>query len=188
MLVEAGTLKKKDFIRFRDAIYQLTSTDFYHPGKGRTVMRTKLKQVDGSKTLEPVFTSSEMVERIEVTAAPVQFLFSAGDTATFMHTISFEQYEVSKNLVGEVLQFLKEGQDMYLLLHDDIPVGTRPPKSVSLKVTEAEDAIKGDSATNAKKLVILETGAKILVPLFIKKGEIIYINPDTCEYQGRDNS
>ncbi len=188
MQVDASNLKKKDFIKFREALYQITSVDFYHPGKGRTVMRTKLKQVGGTKTLEQVFTSSEMVDVLEVVAAPVQYLFTAGDTVTFMHTISFEQYEVSKALVGEVLEFLKEGQDMYLLLHDDVPVGIRAPKSVSLLVTDAEDAIKGDSATNAKKLVGLETGAKILVPLFIKKGEKISINPDTCEYQGRDNS
>jgi elongation factor P len=76
---------------------------------------------------------------------------------------------------------------MYVLLLDNKPIGIRPPKRVELKVIKADDAAKGDTATNAKKEVTVETGAKLLVPLFIKQGETIAINPETGDYAERVN-
>lgn len=187
MITTAANLKKKDYLNFKNDVWQVTATEFYHPGKGRTVMRTKLRSISSGKGMSQVFTSNESVEILEVVATPVQYLYSDGETLTFMHDQTYEQYEVPRALVGETADLLKEGQNMYVLLLNDKPVGVRPPKRVEILVTEADAAVKGDTATNAKKQVTVETGAKVLVPLFIKKGDKIAINPETGEYAERVN-
>ena len=187
MQTTAASLKKKDFITFKEDIWQVTFVEFYHPGKGRTVVRTRLKNISSGKTAAEVFTSNDNIEVLDVLAVPVQYLYNDGENAAFMHEKTFEQYEVPMYLVEEFVDLLKEGQPMFLLMMDDKAVGVRPPKRAELKVIEAEDAVKGDTATNAKKQVVLETGAKVNVPLFIKKGEIIAINPETREYVERVN-
>lgn len=188
MQITAASLKKKDYINFRDDIYQVSSVEFYHPGKGRTVVRTFLKGITKEKSLAQVFTSNDDLELIEVNAVPVQYLFADSETVHFMHDQTFEEYEVPRDIVGVTADFLKEGQVMYVLMYDEKPVGIRPPASVTLTVTEADAADRGDTATNAKKQVTLETGVKVLVPLFIKKGEKIKVNPEDGSYSGRENS
>jgi elongation factor P len=83
------------------------------------------------------------------------------------------------------VNFLKEGDSVYIVMHDGKPISMRPPQSVKLKVIEADDAVKGDTATAPKKTVTVETGVTVKVPLFIKKDEIIVINPETGEYVER---
>jgi len=187
MQTTAASLKRKDFLKFKEDIWQVTFVEFYHPGKGRTVVRSRLKNISSGKTAAEVFTSNDTVEVLDVMAVPVQFLYASGDTVAFMHEKTFEQYEVPTYLVEEFVDLLKEGQPMFLLMMDEKAVGVRPPKRAELKVIEADDAVKGDTATNAKKQVTLETGAKVLVPLFIKKGEVIAINPETRDYVERVN-
>lgn len=187
MQTTAASLKKKDFIKYKEDIWQVTFVEFYHPGKGRTVVRSRLKNISSGKTAAQVFTSNDSVEVLDVVAVPVQFLYQSGNDASFMHEKTFEQYEVPIYLLEDFVDLLKEGQAMFLLMMDETVVGMRPPKRAELKVVEADTAVKGDTATNAKKQVTLETGAKVLVPLFIKKGEIIAINPETREYVERVN-
>jgi elongation factor P len=187
MATTAASLKKKDFIRFKGEVWQISFVEFYHPGKGRTVVRTRLKNVNSGRSQAQVFTSNDSVEALDVLAVPVQYLFKSGDSASFMNEKTYEQYEVANYLVKQFVDLLKEGQAMFLLMLDDKAVGVRPPKRVELKVIKADEAVKGDTATNAKKQVTLETGAKVMVPLFIKKGEIIAINPETREYVERVN-
>lgn len=187
MQTTAANLKKKDFINFKNEIWQVSFVEFYHPGKGRTVVRSRLKNVSSGRSQAQVFTSNDSVEVLDVLAVPVQYLFQSGETASFMHEKTYEQYEIPIYLVEEFVDLLKEGQPMFLLMLDEKAVGVRPPKRAELKVVEADDAVKGDTATNAKKQVVLETGAKVMVPLFIKKGEIIAINPETRDYVERVN-
>lgn len=187
MQITAANIKKKDYILYRNEPHQVVTAEFYHPGKGRTVVRTRLKNIKSGKTVDQVFTSSEQLELLDVTATPCQYLYKSGENLVFMHEQTYEQYEVPSSLVGSVADFLKEGQSLYVLFLDGIAVGIRPPKSVTLTVIEAEEAAKGDTATSAKKSVTLETGVKVQVPLFIKKGQKINVNPETAEYQGREN-
>lgn len=187
MQTTAANLKKKEYIHLRDDIYQIQSTEFYHPGKGRTTMRTKLRSITSGKAIEHVFTSNDMVEMADVSSVPAQFLYAQGDEFVFMDENTYEQYEVPRSLIEDIASFLKENQSMYVLLHDGKAIGVIPPKRVVLTVSQADDAVKGDTATNAKKTITLETGGTILAPLFIKKGEKIAVNPETREYLGREN-
>ena len=98
---------------------------------------------------------------------------------------TYNQFTLPLNIVGDVYKYFKEGDKMYIYLHDEKPLTLRPPMSVKLKVTAADAADKGDTVSGAKKPVTVETGATVMVPLFIKVGETITINPETGEYTGR---
>jgi elongation factor P len=188
MAVQAGNLKKGEFISYQGEIYQVQKTEFYSPGKGSALMRTKIKNVSSGKTLDYTFKSNEMIETVEVTSIEMQYLYKDSANAIFMDQQNFNQYEVPLEMIGDVVSFFKEGETMYVYVHDDKPLNVRPPVSVTLKVTHTDTAAKGDTVTNAKKEAELETGAKVMVPLFIKTGETIIINPETGEYAGRANS
>lgn len=185
MAVQAGNLKKGEFIQYQGDIWQVQKTEFYSPGKGSALMRTKIKNVSSGKTLDYTFKSNESVETVEVTSVEMQYLYQDATHAFFMDSRTYNQYEVPLDVVGDTIQFFKEGETMYVFVHDDKPLSVRPPVSITLLVTESEDAAKGDTVSGAKKEAVLETGAKIMVPLFIKKGERITVNPETGEYTGR---
>ena len=185
MIVTAANLQKKDYLRFKDEIWQVTDTSFFNPGKGRTVMRTKLKSVKTDKTVSKTFTSSEKVEIVEVNSVLCQFLYQDKRNAHFIDQQSYEQHELPVIMFKEAINYLKEGQELYIILDEEQVIGLRLPKKVELKVTETEIAIKGNTATNAKKPATLETGVVVQVPLFINKGDSISVNPETGEYRER---
>lgn len=185
MAVQAGNLKKGEFIIYQSDIWQVQKTEFYSPGKGAALMRTKIKNVSSGKTVDYTFKSNEFIETVDVTSIEMQYLYKDAENAIFMDQQSYNQYEVPLEMVGDIIQFFKEGEVMYVYVHDEKPLSVRPPASVVLKIIQTDDAARGDTVGNAKKEAELETGAKVMVPLFIKQGEVITINPETGEYTGR---
>lgn len=185
MRIEAGNLKKGQFILHNNEIWQIQKTEFYSPGKGSALMKTVIKNINTGKTLAYTFKSSEDVETVDVEAVELQYLYKDTNFLYFMNEKNFEQYQLSISSAGEIANFLKEGDKIYVLLYDNKPIGIRPPQSVRLKVIQSEEAVKGDTVSGAKKVVTVETGAKVSVPLFIKTGDLIVINPETGEYVER---
>ena len=102
-----------------------------------------------------------------------------------MNEKNYAQYTVPISVVGNVAKFLKESSKYFVFLHDDTPLTIRPPQSVKLKVIETDAGIKGDTVTGAKKIAKVETGVVVNVPLFIKTGDTIVVNPETGEYVER---
>jgi len=182
MKVTASSLKKGDFVELNGGIYTVQKFEHNFHGRGSANIRIKVKNVASGGTTENTYKPDNLLEQIAVESTLMQYLFTNGSMLTFMNEQSYEQFEIDKELVGEFLPYLKEGQQMYILFHDGEALAVRPPQSVRLKVVEAEDAVKGDTATNAKKPVTLETGAVVYVPLFIKRGELITIDPETGAY------
>ncbi len=184
----AGNLKKGEFIMYQGDIWQIQKTEFYSPGKGAALMRTKFKNVKSGKNMDYTFKSVENVETVDVNSNEMQYLYKDNENAYFMDERSFNQYQLPLAVIGDVIEFFKEGSKMFVYIMGDQPLNIRPPLSVTLKVISTEDAVKGDTVSGAKKEAELETGAKIMVPLFIKPGEMITVNPDTREYTGRNSS
>ena len=173
---------------YQDGIWQVMKSEFYSPGKGAALMRAKIRNVETGKNLDYTFKSSESVETVEVTSVEMQYLYKDPEYGYFMDEQSYNQYQVPLPVIGDIIKFFKEGEKMYIYLHDDKPLNIRPPAAIRLKVTHTEDAAKGDTVSGAKKEAELETGAMVMVPLFIKAGEMITINPETGEYTGRVSS
>lgn len=183
--INAGNLKKGDFIKHNGEIWQVTKAEFYSPGKGSALMRSVLKNLKSGKTLQFTYKSGEPVEQVEVDAIEYQFLYKDNENLYFMDNRTYEQITIPSLIVGDAVNYFKEGEKMFVLVHNDQALSVRPPQSVKLLVTQAEDAVKGNTVTGAKKQVTVETGATILVPLFVKKGDTIVINPETGEYMER---
>ncbi len=187
MKLNAGNLKKGNFINYKGEIYQVVKSEFYSPGKGSALMRTKLKGISSGKTIDYTFKSNEIIETLDVEVRETQYLYADKDNLYFMDTKNFTQYQLSKKIAGDVYLFLKEGMSCYIYIYNNEVLNLRSPQSVRLKVIEAPEAIKGDRVGGAKKAVILETGVKIMAPLFIKKGDVVVVNPETGEYVERSN-
>lgn len=185
MEINAGNLKKGDFISYQGEIWQIQKAEFYSPGKGSALMKTKIKNLITGKNIDVTFKSNEKVLLIEVASVEMQFLYKDQENLYFMEEKTFNQYFVPIKRVGKTADFLKEGIKVYVYLHDDQALAIRPPMSVKLKVIKTEVGIKGDTVSGAKKPAVLETGVTVMVPLFIKEGEEILVNPETGEYMER---
>ncbi len=185
MKTYAGGLKKGDFIIYQGSICQVVKTEFYSPGKGSALMHTKLKNVQTLKTVDYAFKSNESVETVEVNSVEMQYMYRDEDSLHFMNEQTYDQVEVPASMAEGFVQYLKEGDKLYVYMHEDKALSVRAPLTVRLKITSTEDAVKGDTVTNARKPAMTETGATVMVPLFVKAGETVTINPDTGEYVGR---
>ncbi len=164
-------------------------TDFQHvkPGKGPAFVRTKIRNLKTGRTLDNTFNAGVKIDIARVERRPYQFLYKEGtSTYTFMHLETFEQLEIQEDLVSNP-GLLKEGQSVEIMYHVDTetPLTCELPAFVDLEVTYTEPGVKGDTATNAAKRAIVETGAEVFVPLFIESGEKIRVDTRTNKYSER---
>ncbi len=185
MRTTSGNLKKGDFVIYQDEVWQVQKTEFSFQGRGMAVVRIKLKSITSQKNIDLTFKSNENIELADVSVSEMQYLYNDGSNLYFMDEKTYNQYSISTEVIGRVADFLKPGDKYYLFIYKENLVNIRPPSVVRLKVVEAEDAVKGDTVSGAKKQVKLESGVHTTAPLFIKVGDIIVVNPETGEYVER---
>lgn len=188
MRVKAGNLKKGEFIYYQGDIWQLQKADFYSPGKGSALMKAKIKNLISGKNIDYTFKANEDAETLEVETIEMQYLYKDNENLYFMNERSYNQYTLPIKIVGDAANFLKEGEKCFMHLNNDRPLNIKPPLSVKLKIIETEDAIRGDTVTGAKKPAKVETGVTVMVPLFVNRGEVIIVNPETGQYVERVKS
>ncbi len=157
------------------------------PGKGPAFVKTKLRNLENGRILENTFTAGVKIDVIRVERRPYQFLYKDDDGYNFMHRETFEQIHLGNELV-ENADLMKEGQEveMMFLADEERCLTCELPAYVEMEVTYTEPAVKGDTtSTSAMKEAVLETGAKIMVPLFINTGDRIYVNTADRAYGQR---
>lgn len=183
--ITTSDFQKGMFIAYRNEPHQIVDLQFVNPGKGSAFIRTKLKNVKTGRVYEFTYKSGEGVEEIPVNVHEMQYLYKVDDQFVFMDRFTYEQMQLGKDIIGTFSSFLKEGDIYQIYVYESQAIGMRYPQKVRLKVTESEEAVKGNSVGGAKKMVIVETGVQIAVPLFIKKGDLISIDPQTGAYVER---
>ncbi len=157
------------------------------PGKGPAFVKTKLRNLENGRILENTFTAGARIETISVERRPYQFLYKDDDGYNFMHEETFEQIHLPEGVV-ENADLMKEGEhvEMMFLADEERCLTCELPTYVEMEVTYTEPAVKGDTAsTNALKEATLETGAVIMVPLFINQGDRIFVNTTDRTYGQR---
>lgn len=161
--------------------------DFQHvkPGKGNQFTRTKIRNLLTGRVLERTLKSGEKVGKPDMESQEVQYLYDDGESSYFMNTSTYEQFPIADTVLGEVKYFLKVETKVNVLFYNGRPINVEPPIFVYLTVTEAEPGIKGDTASGATKPVVLETGYRVNVPLFINQGDILKIDTRTGDYTDR---
>jgi len=179
--------KKGMFIKFKDEPHQIVESQHVNPGKGSAFVRTRLKSIKTGRVSEFTYKSGEAVEELLVETREMQYLYKEGEAYLFMDNQNYEQYAVPESLLGDFVKFLKPNDIYQIMIYEEQPIGVRLPKKIRLLVTEASDAARGDTVGGAMKMVIVETGATVAVPIFIKEGEIIAIDPESGTYVERAN-
>src|ERR1700742_2366655 len=154
-------------------------------GRGGSIVNVRIKSLIDGKVLEKTFKGNEQLDSADVTSQTVQYLYNDSSNFFFMNGESFEQFEVSAELVGDGAGYLKEGDQVQLQFFDSHPINVELPKNVPLKVTYTEDAVKGDTTSSITKDATLETGITIKVPAFIKQGNLISVDTSTGAYRER---
>ena len=187
MTIKAGNIKKGSYILFKNAPCLVTKTDFMSPGKGSAVMRAKVKNVKTGFSQEYTFKSTENVEEVEVSSRELQYLYADDTEVVFMDQRTFEQVSVDRALVEEQIDLLTSEAMVYVVFYDEKAIGVHLAPKVTLKITYSEESTAGNTVGQARKVAEVETGLKVMVPLFVKTGDSIIIDTATKEYVSRAN-
>lgn len=182
---KASEIKRGLAIVFKNEPHLVVDFQHVNPGKGSAFVRTRLKSLRTGKVLENTFKADESVEFVELERVKVQYLYGANNEYSFMNMQTYEQFTVRADVLANCIPYLKEGLEVVLLISKGAPVTVDFPKKVNLKVTEAPPGVRGDTATNVTKEIILENGLRIRTPLFIKEGDMVVVNTDNGEYVER---
>ena len=165
--------------------YLITDMMFVKPGKGIAMYKCKLKNLIRGTTLDRTYKGGDSLESADVETTDVSYLYRQGEDYVFMHQETFEQYEVSAAVAGDIWKYLKDGMICTMTTYNGNAIIVEPPTMVELEVTECAPGAKGDTATNVTKPAIVETGAEFTVPGFIKVGNVLKIDTRTGEYSER---
>ncbi|MGB4293141.1 MAG: elongation factor P [Bacteroidales bacterium] len=173
-------------IEFNNDLYTIVQFQHVKPGKGPAFVRTKLKNIRTGRVIDNTFTAGVKINVTRVERRPYQYLYRDEDYYYFMHSETFEQVHVPEHMI-EQHEFLKEGQNVEIVVHADTEniLSVELPPFVVLEVTYTEPGLKGDTATNAMKPATVETGATVMVPLFINTGDKIKIDTRDGSYVER---
>jgi len=162
-------------------------TEFQHvtPGNWRAMLRTKLKNVKTGRVIDVTFRMSDKIEEVRLEEKKMQYLYEADDLLHFLDMETYDQMFIPVEMLGDQKRFLKEGDAVSISFLEGVAISAEMPLFVNLAVAEAEPGVRGDSATNIMKFAVLETGARIQVPLFVKEGDVLKIDTRTGKYVER---
>ncbi|MEB3333584.1 MAG: elongation factor P [Cyanobacteriota bacterium] len=163
--------------------------EFLHvkPGKGSAFVRTKLKAVQSGNVVEKTFRAGETVPQAILEKSILQHTYMEGDAYVFMDMGSYEESRLTANQIGNQRKYLKEGMEVTVVTYNGKPLEVELPNSVILSVSQTDPGVKGDTATGGTKPAILETGAQVMVPLFISIGDKVKVDTRTDSYLGRES-
>lgn len=185
MALSITDLKKGTIFQYEGVPYRVVDYSQKVMGRGGSIVNVRIKSLIDGKVLEKTFKGNESLESADVSNQSVQYLYSDGSTFFFMNEDTFEQFEVPADLVGDGAGYIKEGDRLQLQFFDGQPINVELPKNVPLKVTYAENVVKGDTANAVTKDATLETGITIRVPAFVKTGDLISVDTATGAYRER---
>ncbi|HLI91888.1 MAG TPA: elongation factor P [Ktedonobacteraceae bacterium] len=172
-------------IRYNGDLWSISEFHHVSPGNWRAFVRVRLKNVKNGRVIEQRFRAGEEIDEVRVEHQNWQFLYIDGDDYIFMNTDTYDQQPVSREMLGDGVKFLKEGDVVEMLVDGENIVAVELPNFVELEVTSAEPGLRGDTATNVTKAATLETGAVVNVPLFVNPGEKIRVDTRTGQYVER---
>ena len=185
MKVNANTLRAGHVVEMNGQLYSVLKAENIQPGKGTPVTQVDMRRLsDGNKVTER-FRTQEQVERAYIDERDFQYLYHEGESYAFMDIESFEQLSVPGELIGDSAQFLQDGMNVTMRLHEGKPVSVALPQKVTLEVTETEPTVKGQTAASSYKPAVLSNGFRTMVPPFVTAGTKIVVNTEDGSYLER---
>ena len=184
-MISAGDFRNGITIELEGNIFQIIEFQHVKPGKGAAFVRTKLRNIISGGIVETSFRPTEKFPLARIERKDMQYLYGDDDFYNFMDVETYDQISLTKDAVGDALKFVKENEMCKICSHNGNVFAVEPPLFVELEITDTEPGFKGDTATGATKPAIVETGAKVMVPLFVEIGNVIKIDTRTGEYLSR---
>ena len=187
-LIDAIDVKRKTFFEVDNTPFLCLEAEVSTPtARGaQTLVRLKMRNLLTRAVFDKTFKASERFKEPDLETVPASYLYSDGDNFHFMDQENFETLTLSREMMGDALDFIVEGAIIQLHKYNGNPIGLQLPPHVALDVTQTEPGARGDTATsNVTKPATLETGIEIRVPLFIKEGEKVKVSTETREFVGR---
>lgn len=184
-MISAGDFRNGVTFEMDGNVVSIIEFQHVKPGKGAAFVRTKIRNVITGSVVERTFNPNDKYPTAFVERKDMEYLYSDGDLYYFMDNETYEQIPVGASVLGDSFKFVKENMACKVLSYKGSVFGVEPPNFVELQITQTDPGFKGDTATNATKPAVLETGAEVKVPLFIDEGEMIQIDTRTGEYMGR---
>jgi len=173
-------------IELDGAVWRVVEFLHVKPGKGSAFVRTKLKNVQTGNTVERTFRAGETVPQAMLEKSVMQHTYKEADQFVFMDMDTYEENRLTADQIGDRVKYLKEGMEVNVVRWNSQVLEVELPNSVVLEVTETDPGVKGDTATGGTKPAIVETGAQVMVPLFISVGERIKVDTRNDSYLGRE--
>lgn len=185
MKINANSIRTGMVLEYEGRLWRVSKTQHTQPGKGGAYMQVEMKDiVSGTKT-NTRFRSSEDIERAEMAQKQMMFMYREGEMLNLMDNDTYEQISVSEELAGDEARWLQDNMLVEVELHESTPIGIRLPDHITVKVTQADAAIKGQTANNSFKNAVAENGEALMVPAFVEAGDSIVINTADGSYVER---
>ena len=184
-MISSNEFRRGTVIKLDGDICSVLEFQHVKPARGNAFVRTKLKSLTKGTIFDKNFRGGEKVEDVRLEKRKIQYLYDEGDALVFMDSETYEQESISREYVGDILDYIKEGDEVNIAIYEGKPISIEPPIFVNLTVVYAEPGVRGDTATNVMKSVRVETGAAINCPLFVEEGDVIKVDTRTGEYVER---
>jgi len=184
-MIDVNELRKGVTFELDDTLYKVLDYEHHKPGRGKATIRVKAVNLRTGTILDKSFISGDRVQDVRLDYHNVQFLYSDGDLYHFMDLDTYEQPAISAEVLGESVQYLKEGLEVKLTFYEGEALDIELPTSVDLNVTQADIAVRGDTATGVTKKVTTETGLQVSVPNFVEEGDTIRVDTRNGAYVTR---
>jgi elongation factor P len=181
-MITTGDLKKGITIELDNGLYTIIDWEHIKTGRGSAQVRLRLKDLRAGHTIERTFQAGSKFSQARIERRRSSYLYSDGDFYYFMDTETFDQTMINTDILGDIISFLKDGQEVEVLKHGDETIGVELPTSVQLVIGETGPSFKGDTAQGGNKPATLETGLIVQVPLFLNNGDIISVDTRTGSY------
>lgn len=184
-MISVNDFKTGITIEIEGVLWQVVDFQHVKPGKGAAFVRSKLKNLAKGTTVEKTFRGGEKVKRAIVERKPYQYLYAQDDDYVFMDNATYDQVQITSDVIGDGLKWLKDSMEVQIVFHGDKILDVEMPNFIELKVTQTDPGLKGDTAQGGSKPATVETGAVVTVPLFVEEGDVLQIDTRSGDYLKR---
>ncbi len=184
-MATTADLRNSAVLNFKDDLWAVVEFQHVKPGKGVAFVRTRLKNVRTGKVVEQTFRSGEKMDIVKLEEKSMQYLYPEGEHFVFMDTSNYEQAHVPKELIGDKIKYMKEGEICSVRFNEGNAVVLEIPNFIALRIVKTDPGVKGDTVSGSGKPATLETGAVVQVPFFLSEGELIRVDTRTNTYLER---
>ena len=181
-MIDVNELRKGTTFELDGALFKVLEYEHHKPGRGKATIRVKARNLRTGTILDKSFISGDRVSDVRLDYHNVQYLYSDGELYHFMDLETYEQPALSSEILGDTIDYLKEGLEVKLTFYQGEPLDIELPTSVDLQVIRAGVAVRGDTATGVTKKVTIETGLEVQVPNFVEEGDTIRVDTRTGAY------